>query len=74
MPVEGSAECIGTGIQPPGACVTLDDSMLKRRGIEGPVKSTSRMPTDWPASERDRASWVVIEDLPTPPLPDRTCR
>ena len=32
----------------------------------------SRIPTEWPARERERASWVVIEDLPTPPLPERT--
>jgi hypothetical protein len=31
------------------------------------------MPTEWPARERERASWVVMEDLPTPPLPERTC-
>ena len=41
--------------------------------MEGPVRSTSRMPTDLLARERERASWVVIEDLPTPPLPDSTC-
>ena len=52
--------------------MTLDDSMPKRRGIEGPVKSISRTPTEWPARERERASWVVIEDFPTPPLPERT--
>jgi hypothetical protein len=46
--------------------------MPKRRGMEGPVRSMSRIPTEWPASERERASCVVIEDLPTPPLPDRT--
>jgi hypothetical protein len=69
---EGFAGCTETGIQPPGAWVTLADSMPKRRGIEGPVKSMSSIPTEDPASESDRASWVVIEDLPTPPLPERT--
>lgn len=44
-----------------------------RRGIEGPVRSMSRMPTDLPCSESARASWRVTEDLPTPPLPERTC-
>jgi len=61
-----------TGNQPPGACVIFADSRPKRRGMEGPVRSTSRMPTEWPARERERASWVVMEDLPTPPLPERT--
>ncbi len=40
--------------------------------MEGPVRSMSRIPTDSPARERESASWVVIEDLPTPPLPERT--
>lgn len=31
------------------------------------------MPTLWPERERERASWVVTEDLPTPPLLERTC-
>ena len=48
--------------------------MPRKWGIEGPVKSMSRMPTEWPARDRERASWVVMEDLPTPPLPDKTCR
>ena len=30
------------------------------------------MPTLCPARDRDRASCVVMEDLPTPPLPERT--
>lgn len=72
VPEDGFEACTGTGTQPPGACVTFEDSMPKRRGIEGPVRSMSNTPTECPASERDRASWVVIEDLPTPPLPDRT--
>ena len=41
--------------------------------MEGPVRSMSRIPTEWPVRERERASWVVMEDLPTPPLPERTC-
>lgn len=41
--------------------------------MEGPVRSMSRMPTDLPDRERDSASWVVMEDLPTPPFPERTC-
>ena len=76
---EGSGERVwegwtSTGSQPPGACLIFEDSMPRKRGIEGPVRSMSRMPTEWPARERERASWVVMEDLPTPPLPDRTCR
>ena len=39
--------------------------------MEGPVRSISRMPTEWPSRDRERASWVVTEDLPTPPLPER---
>jgi hypothetical protein len=62
----------GTGIQPPGAWVTFEDSIPRRRGMEGPVRSMSRIPTEWPERERERASWVVMEDFPTPPLPDRT--
>lgn len=71
--VGGEAECTGTGIQPPGAWVTVADSRLRRWGIEGPVRSMSRMPTEWEAWVRARASWVVTEDLPTPPLPERIC-
>lgn len=41
--------------------------------MEGPVKSTSRMPTEWPAEASDNANCVVTDDLPTPPLPERTC-
>lgn len=40
--------------------------------MEGPVRSMSRIPTDFPCRERERASWRVTEDLPTPPLPERT--
>ena len=46
--------------------------MPKKRGIEGPVKSISKTPTEWPCSDSVRASCVVILDLPTPPLPERT--
>ena len=73
----GGKVCDGwtwTGSQPPGAWVILASSSPSRRGMEGPVRSMSRIPTDFPARERDKASWVVTEDLPTPPLPDRTCR
>jgi len=52
--------------------VTFADSIPKRRGMEGPVRSISRIPTDFPASERESASCVVMEDFPTPPLPERT--
>lgn len=41
--------------------------------MEGPVRSMSRMPTDLPDREMESASWVVTEDLPTPPFPERTC-
>ncbi len=47
-------------------------SMPSKRGMDGPVRSMSRIPTERPASERESASWVVMEDLPTPPLPERT--
>lgn len=36
------------------------------------MRSMSRIPTEEPARERERASWVVMDDLPTPPLPERT--
>lgn len=36
------------------------------------MRSMSRTPTAWPASESERASCVVMLDLPTPPLPERT--
>ena len=60
------------GSQPPGAWVIFAFSRPRRRGIEGPVRSMSRTPTEWPASDNESASWVVMEDLPTPPLPERT--
>ena len=60
------------GNQPPGAWVIFAFSRPRRRGIEGPVRSMSRMPTEWPARDSESASWVVMDDLPTPPLPDRT--
>ena len=40
--------------------------------MEGPVRSMSRIPTEWPVRVRESANCVVIEDLPTPPLPERT--
>ena len=66
------AACTWTGSQPPGAWVIFADSMPRRRGMEGPVRSMSRMPTLCPARDRESASCVVMEDLPTPPLPERT--
>ena len=36
------------------------------------MRSTSRMPTERPWRVRASASWRVTEDLPTPPLPERT--
>ena len=45
-----------TGSQPPGACVTFWSSRPRRRGIDGPVRSISRMPTLWPCEVRERAS------------------
>ena len=65
--------CTSHGSHPPGACVIVALSRPRRRGIDGPVRSISSIPTDLPARERDSASCVVIEDLPTPPLPERTC-
>ncbi len=44
----------------------------KRRGIDGPVMSASRMPTRRFARRRPTASIPVVSDLPTPPLPDMT--
>ena len=64
--------CTSHGSQPPGAWVIFASSRPRRRGIEGPVRSMSRMPTEWPARDSESASWVVMEDLPTPPLPERT--
>lgn len=66
--------CTSQGSHPPGAWVIFAFSRPRRRGIDGPVRSMSRMPTDLPAKDRERASWVVMEDLPTPPLPDKTYR
>ena len=60
------------GNQPPGAWVIFAFSRPRRRGIEGPVRSMSRIPTEWPARDSESASWVVMDDLPTPPLPDST--
>lgn len=62
------------GSQPPGAWVIFALSRPSSRGMEGPVRSMSRIPTDLSARERESASWVVMEDLPTPPFPERTCR
>lgn len=62
-----------TGSHPPGACLIFASSRPRKRGMEGPVKSMSRIPTDLPRRERDSASCVVTEDLPTPPLPERIC-
>lgn len=69
----GEAGWTGTGIQPSGAWVTVADSRFRRCGMEGPVRSMSRMPTECEAWVRARASCVVTEDLPTPPLPERIC-
>lgn len=40
----------------------------------GPVRSMSRMPILMVGDDRERASasWRVVLDLPTPPLPERT--
>ena len=73
MLAEESEACTGTGIQPPGAWVTFADSAPTRRGMEGPVRSISSIPTEEPVRDRESASWVVMEDFPTPPLPERTC-
>ena len=40
--------------------------------MEGPVRSMSRIATEWPARDKESTSWVVMDDLPTPPLPERT--
>jgi hypothetical protein len=47
-------------------------STPKKRGMLGPVRSTSRTPTERPARLSDSASCVVTLDLPTPPLPEST--
>lgn len=62
----------GIGVHPDAPWVTFWDSTLNMRGMLGPVRSTSRTPTVWPRRARERASWTVTEDLPTPPLPERT--
>lgn len=67
-----ASSCTVTGNHPPGPWVILASSSPTRRGMDGPVRSMSRMPTDLPCRERARASCSVTEDLPTPPLPDRT--
>lgn len=45
-----------TGTHPPGACVTLASSTPKKRGMLGPVRSTSNTPTERPDRESVRAS------------------
>jgi len=42
------------------------------RGMLGPQRSTSSMPTRLPARENANASCEATVDLPTPPLPDMT--
>ena len=64
--------CTSQGNHPPGAWVIFSFSRPRRRGMEGPVRSISRIPTDLPARHKESASCVVMEDLPTPPLPERT--
>jgi len=46
------------------------------RGKDGPVKSTSSSPILREGSDarRDKASCTDTDDLPTPPLPDRTSK
>lgn len=70
----GIALCTGTGSHPAGDWVIFASSRPTRRGMEGPVRSMSRIPTDFPWRDSARASWRVTDDLPTPPLPDKTCR
>ncbi|EXM04521.1 hypothetical protein FOIG_04735 [Fusarium odoratissimum NRRL 54006] len=45
-PLDESPSCTNTGAHPPGTWVTFDSSIESMRGIEGPVKSTSRIPTE----------------------------
>lgn len=71
LEVEGRRGCTSTGSHPPGACVIFASSNPSNLGIEGPVRSMSRIPTLWPCEESERASWRVTDDLPTPPLPER---
>lgn len=61
-----------TAPRPPSTIVTFLSSMPKKRGAFGPVRSRSRTPTLYPWRENERASCVVTDDLPTPPLPERT--
>ena len=70
---EGSAGWTRQGSQPEGDWVILEDSMERRRGMDGPVRSMSRMPTLCEARVSESASCVVTEDFPTPPFPERTC-
>lgn len=69
-----SAPSAYTGTQPPLLCSTPRPSSPSIRGIDGPVRSTSRIPTravgDDPCSES--ASCADTDDLPTPPFPEQT--
>ena len=62
------------GDQPCGVWIMREACGSERRcGILGPVRSMSRMPTLMVGDKRVRvsASWRVVLDLPTPPLPER---
>lgn len=63
-----------TGTHPSLLWCTGWPSKPSMRGIEGPVKSTSRIPTLAVGEElrRERASCAETEDLPTPPFPEQT--
>ena len=43
---------------------------LSIRGMLCPYTSASTTPTDSPCAAIDAARFAVIEDLPTPPLPE----
>ena len=42
------------------------------RGIDGPQRSMSNIPTLWPLAHKVDANCTVAVLLPTPPLPDKT--
>lgn len=57
---------------PSGVVSTSRPSAPSMRGIEGPHRSMSSTPTEWPFALRVAASWTVAVLFPTPPFPDST--
>ena len=63
-----------TGTHPSLLWCTPCPSRPSIRGIDGPVRSTSRIPTRAVGDDArsESASCVDTDDLPTPPLPEQT--